>query len=474
MNRRSTLLRTLVFTIAGLVMLTSVVGQTADESAKTIYHPDPDHLWNQLHQVVFVRVDESGNEYGRDVVDPMLWDKTWKFLLQGKSHQNAVGLLEQFVTEDGASLIQDPLRRAVLQHDLWAVFDWAATVEKPSWFMQEHLSPYQKAKNDRYLGARRLADRLAPAIAQLALDDKTIASLPNNYDLAVASKSFATEYEENSNRSLLPAELLDPEGPWVCIRGAADSPSAPVHMERFGGRSPFLVFLNVPGGRQVALDYIKRLNEYSAGAPQEKYAWEKNVPLFPVGTAVALVRRMNIINRKGELMTTPLVQTVQLRVYLRVSNRRSKADRTGSLAVYKSTLNRRNLFANKAGGLVPVTPETKAVIKLEDHIRHQNKSDYLDQGRPPSMHNVLRSCVNCHMGCGGGPNAKSIFTFNQVHWASEIPGAANLSYNDLRLLPTDIETEQNRAMRWKSQREEWHQLHGFLNEGTKRTEKGLD
>ncbi len=468
MNQRYTLLRTLILTTAYLAMLAPGAGQAADESAKTIYHPDPDHLWNRLHEALFVRLDKSGNEYGRDVVDPLLWKETRLFLLQGESHKKAVASLEEFVAREGTSLIKDPLKQAVLQHDLWAVFDWAAMDEKPSWLLNENLSRYQRATKERYLARQVLADRLARVIGLLALDDKTIASLPNNFQSAVASRSFATSYEKNSSRPLLPADILDPKGPWICIRGAADGPSAPVHMERFGGRSPFLVFLKVPGGRQATLDYIKRLNEYSAGAPQTKFKWEKNVPLFSAGTKVALVRRMNVINRQAEMVTTPLVQTVQLRVYPKVADRRQRsADYSEHLAVYKFTLNRRDLFAKKAGGLVPVTPETKAVVKLAGHTL--NKRDYLDQGRAPAMRYVLKSCVDCHMGCGGGPNATSIFTFHQVHWQKEIQGAANLGFPDQRLLATEVGTELNRALRWKSQREEWRRLHRFLNEGIKRT-----
>ena len=93
-------------------------------SSKTsLFHSDSNHLWNKLHEALFVRVDKDGREYGRDAVDPLLWPGTSKFLLQGKSHEKVLALLDEFITKGGDKLIKDPLRRAVMQHDLWAVFD---------------------------------------------------------------------------------------------------------------------------------------------------------------------------------------------------------------------------------------------------------------------------------------------------------------------------------------------------------------
>ena len=66
------------------------------------------------------------------------------------------------------------------------------------------------------------------------------------------------------------------------------------------------------------------------------------------------------------------------------------------------------------------------------------------------------SIVN--MGCGGGPNAKSIFTFNQHHWRKEIAGGSRLTYNDQRLVPTELAAEQTHVFRWKSTQVDWQRL----------------
>ena len=92
-------------------------------SGVTIYHPDPHHLWNRLYGALFVRSGPDGREYGRDRADPLLWIGS-KFLLQGPSHERAVRLLSEFVETRGETLVDDPLKRAVMQRDLWIVFDW--------------------------------------------------------------------------------------------------------------------------------------------------------------------------------------------------------------------------------------------------------------------------------------------------------------------------------------------------------------
>jgi hypothetical protein len=92
---------------------------------QAIYDSAPAHLWNRLHCALFVRTTPKGEEYGLDELDPLLWGET-KHLLTGSSYQQAIKLLDEFSSLNGAVLIADPLKRAMLQRDLWAIFDWSA------------------------------------------------------------------------------------------------------------------------------------------------------------------------------------------------------------------------------------------------------------------------------------------------------------------------------------------------------------
>ena len=60
-----------------------------------------------------MRKDKAGREVGRDSVDPLLWPQTKEFLLQGKSHEQVLALLDEFIAKDADKLIKDPLKRAV-------------------------------------------------------------------------------------------------------------------------------------------------------------------------------------------------------------------------------------------------------------------------------------------------------------------------------------------------------------------------
>ncbi len=75
----------------------------------SLYHPDSNHPWNRLHEVLFVRKDKAGRKVGRDSVDPLLWPQTKEFLLQGKSHEQVLALLDEFIAKDTDKLIKDPL-----------------------------------------------------------------------------------------------------------------------------------------------------------------------------------------------------------------------------------------------------------------------------------------------------------------------------------------------------------------------------
>src|SRR5947207_9428521 len=146
----------------------------------TVYDPDPQHLWNRLHRALWVRPGPDGKEYGHDRLDPLLWSETRRHLLEGKSHEQAIAVLDEFLAERGEKLVKDPLKRAILQRDLWAVFDWAA---EPSANTQEaHL---QRAPPPR----RALQARLARSIQRLALTADEINGLADNYALAVASRA---------------------------------------------------------------------------------------------------------------------------------------------------------------------------------------------------------------------------------------------------------------------------------------------
>src|SRR5215471_3052413 len=144
-------------------------GHEAASDAPAIFDPSPRHIWNRLYDGLVIRTDQRGARHGADVLDPLLWPET-EHLLAGPSHRRALDLLDEFLRTHAENLIRDPVKRALLQHSLWAIFDWSAL------------------RNDNYTAERaELQVRLAKVLRRLPLTPQEIKSLPDNYAQAVAS-----------------------------------------------------------------------------------------------------------------------------------------------------------------------------------------------------------------------------------------------------------------------------------------------
>jgi hypothetical protein len=221
------------------------------EKAAAIYDPNPTHLWNRLHSVFFVRGDIPSTGRVPDALDPPLWNST-RYLLEKPSHARALRILDEFLQTHGERLIQDPMKRALLQRDLWAVFDWSVEREP----LRQGEPVYDKEEQE-------LQTQLAEVMRRLALTPEELHSLPSNYAQAVTSGQFSKEYDpEHTDRPFLPPDLFDLRGEWVRIvaNGPAAETTATSHAETFS-RSTFLIFMRLPEGRKATFDYLQTLWE---------------------------------------------------------------------------------------------------------------------------------------------------------------------------------------------------------------------
>jgi len=100
-----------------------VNAQSQPQSAQAIYASDPDHIWNRLFRLFYVRHSLDGQRYGGDELDPYLWWQT-KYLLSGSSNDEALTLLDEFLGQHSERAVTDPLKRALFQRDLLAIYDW--------------------------------------------------------------------------------------------------------------------------------------------------------------------------------------------------------------------------------------------------------------------------------------------------------------------------------------------------------------
>src|SRR5262245_2806815 len=186
--RRAALASLLVMLIGGAA---SLVHPRDPTQPAGLYASDPIHLWNRIHRHFHVRVTSDGHEYGFDTLDPLLWRET-RYLLDGPSHARAVALLDEFLASHGERLIEDPLKRAVFQRDLWAIFDWLAN--------ESEILPDRR---------RVLMPQLARVIRRLALTRAQIDRLPDVYQSAADSHAFADRFDPaHPERPFLPPDLF--------------------------------------------------------------------------------------------------------------------------------------------------------------------------------------------------------------------------------------------------------------------------
>jgi hypothetical protein len=413
----------------------------------TIYDPDPSHIWNRLHATFFVREDLPETALLPDALDPPFWYHT-TYLLTQPSHKNALRVLDEFLQTHADNLIHDPVKRAILQRDLWAVFDWSAG-----------RAPGSDEEK------RELQGPLAQVLRRLALTPEQIGSLPDNYAQAIASGEFAKEYDpEHKDRVFLPPDLFEPRGSWVELEGRGEPlPVAEQHDSFFSGRSSFLVFLRLPGGRKATLDYLTKLwNSPMPLVPSPHFSPlqdevpNPNLPQLPAGTQVALVRQMTLFDNQGKLTATPITESVQIRVYRSVAPGTTPAVGIDQMITksgqdcYAIRLSRPLLFANQWGGLKAARPDERDFALFG--------GGGPDEGSPShyaslaTYHPVVKACVMCHREVG----LQSLRTLGRLQKPNppqqELPAEAfgPRWWQDARVLS------------WKQSQNDWRLLTGYL------------
>ena len=445
-------------TKAAVLVLGAALTLAAAPPSPTVrlYDDNPAHLWNRLHATLFVRVASDGRAYGGDRVDPLLWVGS-TYLLEGATHDQAVGLLNEFVDTHAEQLIRDPLKRAILQRDLWTLFDWLAG---------DH-TPYQRPDLTLEVIRQRtdeLRRPLATVISRLALTPEEMRALPDNY--AAATRA-----------TMLPPDLLASDGRWVSV-GRPDGPVAAAHVSDKGPskNSVFLVLIRVPGGRDATLKYLQTLRAFSGPlwrhdgtlpAGMQDYP-NPQIPQFPVGTRVALVRRALLIDSTGRITATRLTEQVQLREYNAISPMTAREfedahridermfGRAGQ-SFEELSLSRAALFGGRMGGLVQLaaldrlfTTFSSPGVDMFDMRRTDQPNVPAEAGWDPARAKFI--CKDCH----APPGVYSFDSFIPFRLVRAGGGQA------ARLSEISLADAERTAIAWKGQRADWMTLQSLL------------
>ena len=436
-------------TIIVPILLGAIVLKAADApDGSTIYDPNPNHLWNRLNETLFVRTAQDGKRYGLDELDILYWGSTTN-LLGGTSHHQALAILDEFIHTHGERQIHDPLKRALLQRDLWELFDWSTR--------------YTSSPNEK-LASRELQSRLAIAIRRLALRTNEIAALPDNY--ARSTKTSAPD---------LPAGLNQTNGDWLGVSDQNDFLTAPTHVASFRGHSTFQVLVRFPEGRQAAIAYLDQLRRFehvwiyatnafaTTNEPREVLSLNPNLPQFPTNTEWALVRRLCVIDADGNIKPTPVMESVQMRRYYTFTDQLITNSGGGVNLIipqncYEFQMNRRqNCQLRELGqnekGFNFVHFMGMGFDQLEYTSRNaSNKVEVVDSAKLQSV--TLNTCMECH-------SSRGVFSVNSytrfLSFFSESP------QRPANLTPLDFNREIENTIFWKQRQFDWGLLQGLWN-----------
>jgi hypothetical protein len=364
----------------------------------TFFDPDPHHPWNELYGALFIRPGRDGKLHGLDEPDPLYWASS-RYLLEEPLHPEALIVLDNFIKADAAQRIRDPLKRAILQRMLWALFDhWA----RPPILLRTD-NTYAKERRD-------LQRRLVKIMKSVALTPAEIAALPRSYELEESQKLYPTTFDpEHADQPFLPGGLYA-HGDWVELDGTNYDILAPVHTQSVSGRSSFHVFLNLPGGRAATLAYLKQLHDFQ---PHWIYDWSKAagfeipftmmsdppylnpaIPQVPLLTKFALARTAMVLDTNGDEVSVPLTESVQVRVIRTIEPHNSSGGRQ-NFFMFKLDPAK---FMKGGGGLVALGNKESAydlvlgdaMDPLETISRNKEANGNLGVAPP------LASCFGCH------------------------------------------------------------------------------
>ena len=293
--------------LARLRICTAVLAFASGLLASHASAAEPADPYDVLTDVLMTRIGRDGKSYARDETSPAIFawsefpfdDRTFK---KFDAAMDAFGELPQEKVEAFSNI-----QRALLQRHLWEVFD---TTFNWDWWKGDWYWGGRKYFPKTHMDRRKASQpKIASLIRRLALTKEQIRSLPDTLAATRKSGGFATAHNpEDRFQPFLPADLYSPkESSFICLGEDQHPVPASTHTGKLRGRSMFLQFMRLPGGRTETLEYLDR----SKTKPEQ----------FPVGTQFALIEQPFLISNEGELVLSPMIVSVQLRAYLDVEQR---------------------------------------------------------------------------------------------------------------------------------------------------------
>lgn len=440
-----------------------LAGSLRSTEPPPLFDADPQHLWNRLFAAITIRPSllpsvEDGPPVARieggDRIEFFGWGGTtwWD---EPANVAQLEGLLDQFLGERGEELSADPLKRVLLQRDLWALFDF---------LMARHIA--RRGDSETRHRRHELCRKLARAIQVLALPAEAQAKLPDNYALAVQSGRFAATHEFDPKRDYLPPRILSADDEWQEIdfyqaRRSEDVERRYVflHMLAFQGRSYFRVFCRFPKGRTQFENYLRELDahgiDWRASAQHGSIFLTPDAPELPAGTEVALLQFLIALDTNLQPVPTSIVESVRLLIFKTGDTTADPGTNLGNgVNAAKYTLKRRLALA--AGGMqhggLHREPDDLPVYRVL--FENETARDWGSGGRYSPL---TADCRRCH----SGSRQAGVHVIGSLVNTASIDSGAALGVS--HTLPAGAPSPHpGRTVKWKRAEETYRRLVEFV------------
>lgn len=428
-----------------------------------MFDADPQHLWNRLYAAVTIRPSLNPSKRGGvpvarieggDRIEFLGWGGT-SYYDEPSTIETLEKLLDEFLEKKGHEQTADPLKRVLLQRDLWALFD----------FMMQHQID-RKGDAETRKHRNEICGKLARVIQALAVPAETLAKLPDNYRLAVNSGHFAATHDNDPKRKYLPPTVMTDVDDWQELDFYQATRSEDVerryvflHMRAFQGRSYFRVFLRFPKGRPQLEAYLKEIDsewiDWRKSAQHGSISLKPGAPPLPQGTEVMLMQFLIALDPQLKLVPTSLCESVRLLIFKNSTGTTDPDTNLGNgVNAAKYTLKRRLALAEGGmlhGGLHR-EPDDLPVYRVL--FENEKANDWGSRGRYFSL---TADCRSCHSGAGQA----GIQTIGSMLNTASIDSGAAMGVS--HTLPAGTPSPHPaRTIKWKSSEETYRRLLEYL------------
>ncbi len=441
-----------------------LAGSLKSETPLPLYDADPQSLANRLFAAFYIRTSEIPAKRGGtpvcrieggDVIDFLAWPGS-DYWSTPVTCQHLSSLLDECLADPARVRPADPLRRAMLQRDLWAPFDFL-------------VSRNIAREGDKSTRQRRdtICRKLATVIRALTLSELEIQSLPDTYALAIKSERFSADHRFDPSVDYLPPGLLTAGSDWLEIDFHQPSDIhediqerfITLHTRNYKGRSYFRLFYRFPDGRPALEEYLKYIDaeaiDWKAGAQRGFIKVRDGVRQIPIGTEVALVQFLITLDNQLRPTPTSIVESVRLRVFRNVDGRAEPPTNTGvGMNVSEHTLKRQLLFDGLNQGGLEREPDDQPIYRVI--FQGEKAPDWGDIGRSLTL---VQDCRRCHTSAG----QIGVQTIVSLVHQGGVDAGAQLGV--AHPLPTGAQSPRGaRGATWKSRHETYRRLLDYLGE----------